>query len=566
MTYSMPSDVAAAVAATECPRRRPRAERTADGSTLSKLSVRSLRRSTPHIVRNWIAPMIVVIVLALLFSTSFYVLDLLFLTGHNVQGISGIVAYYLSFSPEHMTDALPALGMTIVAALGIVLTVIAIIVQLSSDRYTGVAMMFLRDPVHVFVLSYYIIASLCAVWLSVTLQTEFIPRSLLLVVMILTSIGLATMLPYFAYTFWFLEPGNILARLRLHTTQLNRLGLASESTEQIDCLQGRVVQQLEEITDIANNSIDGRDKIIAGDAVNALRDFLVDYIASKPQENRRWYRIGQELRDNPNFVAMDDELIEELEAHRLWVEWVTLHEYLNIYHDALKSMPDIGSLIAIDTRYIGEAAANSGRAELVRMVFRFMNSYLRSAIEDGNVRAPCNVLHQYRMLIEELLRLDQGDLACEGVGFLKYYGHLAFEEDLAFVTETVAYDIATLCQFAHEYRLAGEQRILRQLLDLDRECPTRGYHQQRGLRGVRKAQAKLAAYYISVGDEANARLIADDMRESPVELLRSIHDELNRVESAHFWEVVDRGRNFEYLPENERERLGTLFGWLAVAS
>jgi hypothetical protein len=210
----MSRDVAAAIPAVERPRRRPTAERPSGAGIMDKLSARSLRHSTPHVVRNWIAPMILVIVLALLFSTSFYVLDLLFLTGHDVQGISGIIAYYLSFSPEHMTDALPALGMTIVAALGIVLTVIAIIVQLSSDRYTGVAMMFLRDPVHVVVLSYYIIASLCAVWLSVTLQAEFIPRSLLLVVMTLTSLGLATMLPYFAYTFWFLDPGNILARLR----------------------------------------------------------------------------------------------------------------------------------------------------------------------------------------------------------------------------------------------------------------------------------------------------------------------------------------------------------------
>jgi hypothetical protein len=323
---------------------------------------------------------------------------------------------------------------------------------------------------------------------------------------------------------------------------------------------------MEEITDIANNSIDGRDKIIAGIAVDALRDFLVDYIASKPDEHRPWYCVGRELRDSPNFVSMDGELIGELEVHRLWVEWVTLHEYLNIYHDALKSMQDIGSLIAIDTRYVGEAAANAARPELVRMVFRFMNSYLRAAIEDGNVAAPCNVLHQYRMLIEELLRLGQGELACEGVAFLKYYGHLAFEEDLAFVTETVAYDIATLCQFAHDNRLTGEQRILRQLLDLDRECPLPGRHQQRGLRGVRKAQAKLAAYYISVGDEGKARLIADDMRDSPIELLRSIRDELNCVKSAQFWEVVDRGRNFEYLPANERAQLGRLFGWLAVVA
>jgi hypothetical protein len=173
--------------------------RTLSGDVLAQVTSRSRRLTTPRIVRTWIAPMAIVVAVALLFSTGLYVFDLLFLGG-QVTGV-GVVEHYLAFNPQFITDALPALGTTIVAALGIVLTVIAIIVQLSSERYTGVAMMFLRDPVHVAVLSFYIVASLCAVWLSVTLQADFVPRSLLVVVMTLTSLGLASMLPYFAYTF-----------------------------------------------------------------------------------------------------------------------------------------------------------------------------------------------------------------------------------------------------------------------------------------------------------------------------------------------------------------------------
>lgn len=522
-----------------------------------------LRGNTPTVVRRWIMPMVIVIAVALLFCTAFYAVDAV-IFGGGVTGVAGIVQHYLAFDAELITDALPSLGMTIVAVLGIVLTVVAIIVQLSSDRYTGVAIMFLREPVHIAVMSFYIVASLCAVWLSVTLRPDFVPRSLLLMVMSLTSLGLAIMLPYFAYTFWFLEPGNIIDRLRLHTTRLNQQGLAAESGPEVARLQGRVLRQMEEISDIANNSIEGRDKIIAGRAIDALCAFVVDYIVSKPKSDLPWYDLGHELRGNPDFVGMEKQLLEEIETRRLWVEWKTMHEYQRVYHEALESMVEIDAQVAINTRYIGEAAAGIPQPDLVRMVFRFLNSYLRSAIDKGSTRTADDVLLQYRMLIEELLRQGLCDTACEGVQFLEYYGRLAFEEELSSVTETVAYDIVTLCQFAHQNRFDCEAPILRQLLALDAEEQTHSHRQQRGLRGVRTAQARLAAYYLAAGEGDKARMIADDMRGTSADMRALIREELSQETPPHFWETVDRGRNLHYMSEAERAQLDTFLGWLGA--
>lgn len=538
------------------------AERTHSRHVQDKLAAPSPRRSTPRVVRNWIAPMVLVAAVAFLFSTAFYILDILVLGG-SLANPADVVEHYLAFRPELLTDALPALGTTIVAALGIVLTVIAIIVQLSAERYTGVAMMFLRDPVHVAVLSFYIVASLCAVWLSVTLQAEFVPRSLLLLVMVLTSLGLATMLPYFAYTFWFLEPNNIIDRLRVSATRTGQSGLASTSSAEVERLHGRLLGTLEEITDIANNSIDGRDRIIASDAVDAMRDFLIDYIQAKPHDARPWYRISETLSSNPDFIGMDDELIRELESRALWVEWKALHEYQTVYGDALVSMQEINSLIAIDTRHIGEVATVGGQVDLVRMVLRFMNAYLRAAIDQKCTRTANNVLHQYRALLEEMLHRGRDDIACEGVAFLSYYGHYALEEDLPEVTVTVAYDIALLCQCAHRNGRAGEECILRKLLNLDEEQPTQSYRQQRSLRGVRRAQTRLAVYYLSVGEEASARMIAEDMHDMPASVRRSLREDLAEAAPPHFWEVIDRGRNLHYLTDAERVHLDEFLGWLS---
>jgi hypothetical protein len=509
----------------------------------------------PGLQRMWIYILASLVIVSTLMFWGVYLLDYGLASGTAAQAPDAL-SHFFNFDPELLTDALPALGMTIVAVFGIVLTVVAIIVQLSSDRYTGVALMFLRDGINIAVMSFYVLAGLCSIWLSVSLQPEFVPRFVLIGVMFAASMGLAVMLPYFAYVFWFLEPGNIVNRIRYHASRLASRGSSLASPEKVAGYQVQVLRLVEEITDIANNSIDGKDKIIASRAVDALRDFLLGYIASKPVRDHAWFRIGQGIREDPDFVAMDRELMQELDLRWLWVEWKTLRQYLGIFNEALSSMQDINYLIAIDTRYIGEAAAaheQREHREIVSMVFRFMNSYLRSAVNHGSVRTAYNVLHQYRLLIESMLALGRTDATLEAVEHLKYYGKIAAEQELHFVTETVAYDLAELTEYAHRNGFRAEDQILAQLLELD--GPARNRPQERALRGIRKAQVKLATYYLSVGAEAQARTIAADMAGESSELLRSLCDELGRATSPHFWEIVDRGRNFEYLPQVQRAQL-----------
>ena len=46
--------------------------------------------------------------------------------------------------------------------------------------------------------------------------------------------------------------------------------------------------------------------------------------------------------------------------------------------------------------------------------------------------------------------------------------------------------------------------------------------------------------------------------ESP-ERLRSIRDEMLAITSKDFWEVVDRGTNFDYLPDDRKQKLREFF-------
>ena len=502
--------------------------------------------------RLWLVPMGVLAAVALLVFTGFYALDALL-------GDGGALAGYFDFEPAMITDAIPALAGLMAAVLGIVITVVSIIVQLSADRYTGVAAMFLRDRINLAVMAYFVIACVCGIWLSMSVHAQFVPRTTLIAMMAATSFGLLLMLPYFAYVFRFLEPTSIVGRIRAQAVATVTEAAGVRDAARGASLQGPVIKWMEELSDITSNSISGKDKIIASRAVDALKDFTLEYLAVKGKAQAAWFDIGEGIRDNPDFVAMDPESLRDLEARRTWVEWKVMRQYLGIYNEAMSDMPDINYLIAIDTRYIGEAAAARQDREVVALVFRYLNSYLRATLNARAVRTAYNVLNQYRLLVESMLRLGDTATAIEGVRHMVYYGLTSFDMQLSFVTETVAYDLSAVCEFAHSLGKKDDARLLAMFLELDQ--PLRVRRQEQGLLGIRKAQVKLAAYYLAAGEEARARSIADDMRDEPRERLRAIRDQLERVESKDFWEIIDRGRNFEYMPPRQRAQMARFFAW-----
>jgi len=271
---------------------------------------------------------------------------------------------------------------------------------------------------------------------------------------------------------------------------------------------------------------------------------------------------------------MDPESLRELEADRTWLEWKALRQYLGIYSEAQNDMPDINYLIAIDTRYIGEAALAVNDRAAVHVAFRYMNSYLRAALNKNAVRTAYNVLNQYRQLVEAMIRGNADDIALEGVRHMIYYGRTSYDMQLSFVTETVAYDVSALCEYAHSPSLdltrsrTGDLKrpgnLDAQMLDLFLELdqPLRVKKQESGLQGIRKAQIKLACYYLAVGADDRAKKIADDMRGEDRERLQAARDHLTQVESKEFWEIIDRGRNFEYMPPKQKEQMDRFFALL----
>ncbi len=494
--------------------------------------------------------------IALLVFASVFFLD------HRSNGSAG----YFDFDAERISDALTGLAGMTAAVLGIVITVVSLLVQLTSERYTGVAQMFLRDRTNIAVMMYYVVTAAVGVATSLSLHGSFAPKITIFVVLCATVVGLVIMLPYFAYVFRFLAPTNLVARIERQATEDVIAAATEQDPVAIAEGQAPAIHALEELTDITSNSISGKDKIIASRCIDAIKDMLVRYLEVKHRAQPSWFQIGESIRDNPDFVAMDPESLRELEVDKTWLEWKALRQYLGIYAEAQSEMPDINYLIAIDTRYVGEAALQRKDRPTVELAFRFMNSYLRSALNARAVRTAYNVMNQYRLLVETMIKSGAEDLALEGVRHMIYYGRTSYDMQLGFVTETVAYDVSALCEFAHQHappsasRAFLDDKMLAMFLELDQ--PLRLKRQESGLQGIRKAQIKLACYYLMIGAEDRAQKIALDMSGEDRERLKSIKEQLSKVESKEFWEIIDRGRNFEYMPPRQKDQMEKFFALL----
>jgi hypothetical protein len=486
----------------------------------------------------------------------FYTLDL---------WLSGPGKPFFAFSAERIADSIGNLSGMIAAVLGIVITVVSIIVQLSAERYTHVTEMFFRDRTNMAVLAFYVIGCMCGIFVSFSLGKDFVPRISLIVMMVVALLGFGLMAPYFAYVFDFLQPENIIQRIRKVAVRSAETGSRSDDEEGRAEAQAQVLACMEQLTDITINSIQSKDKIIATAGVDALKDLAIHYLNLKKGSLDTWFAVGHRIRQNPDFVSMQKESVDDLAQSRTWVEWKLLRQYQAIYSEALSGMRDINYVVAIDTRYLGEAAIEVDDKEALALALKYFNSYLRATLNAKDVRTAYNILNQYRQLAEAIVRAGWHDKAVEVANYIKYYGHVSFGMKLAFVTETVAYDLCALCEYVHETGSPVEPRILRTFLEVD-QAASDAEVQEQSLRGVRKAQVKLATYYLVKGREDLARCIFEDMKHERAERLRSIRDELEKVESKDFWEVIDRGTNFDYLPPERKKALETFFGWFGRIS
>lgn len=458
--------------------------------------------------------------------------------------------------PTAASETLANAGEVVAAVLGIAITVVAIIVELAATRYTHrITELFVAEPTNFFVMGFFVITALQAVFTALTFDAAHghIPYVGIFVSMVMLAGCLLILLPYFAFVFAFLSPIQIVDRIRQAT--LARVGKDGN----VAARKAEAVRGVEQLADVGLNAMEHKDKGVSMASVDALQAMVLDYQEVRKELPDEWFRVEGDLAHNPDFVSMSPDVLAAVTRRRMWFEMKVLRKYQTLYNEALNRMRDINYLIAINTRHIAEAALEAGNDVLFELVVKFFNTYLRATINAKDVRTAYNVLNQYRLLAERALEYDDGSRAIEVARYFKYYGLVSFNSKLPFILETVAYDLCSLNEMAFDNESPASRELLKIFLQVDKESESEV--QETSLRGVRKAQVKLATHYLVEGDEGRAREVFRDMERERQERLASIRDELLNVESSEFWEISDRGVNFDYLEPARKEQLLVFFSW-----
>lgn len=515
----------------------------------------------PAPVRVWVVPFAVLSVAAFVMFFLGYWLDAR--ANPKAPGLWRLVTHV---EGTEAVGILGNVGQVTSQILGVAISVVAIIVELASTRYTHrITELFFREPINFAVMGLFVIAGLDGMWVSLLFRDGFVPTAGTLIAMLLMTVSTLLLLPYFAYVFYFLNPMNVVRRLRAVTLGAIRVAerKSSRIALRISTYQRAAADGAEQLADVVLNAMSNHDGTIAIASVNALGELGRDYLDVKGALPPDWFTIAEAVAENPDFVSMSQEMLRQIRREESWFEFKLLRQFQAIYQAGLNGNRELCYVVAIHTRELAEHAFAVNQPQVVELCIKFFNTYLRSTVNQNDVRTAFNVFNQYRLLAEAALERGQGRFAVDVARYFKYYGQLAFHKDLGFVLETAAYDLCHLNELAFD--LASPERIelLKVFLQVDKEGE--GAAKEASLKGVRKAQVKLATYYLLRGDAPAAREVFHDMRHEQPVRLASIRDEMLSVSSPYFWEITDRGTNFDFISDDRKGKLVEFFAWFGSA-
>jgi hypothetical protein len=450
----------------------------------------------------------------------------------------------------------------VAGVLGIAITVVALVVQLaassSGPRITG---MFIGEPINRAVMGLFLLTTLQCLWISVTLDDSnvaaILPNAGFAITMLMITISLLVLLPYFIFVFSFLSPLNMIEQL--HQNALRAMSRATTHGA-VESDQRIVANSIDELQDVARIAIEQSDRAVAIACIESLAELLFEYQRIRGALPAKWFRLTDAIRRDPDFVSLAPSSLAELEQTNLWFEVKVLRHYWGLMANSVPQARDVADMIAINSQRIGTVAAQS-HLELVTQCIRCFNTYLRTTINAGDKRTGVYVLNQYRIMAEALLANHHLDAVREIAKYFQYYGVFAHKLNQSFILEVAAHDLVQLIESAAAIESPVVDDLLSQLLELDQEIKLDS--QEDSLMGVRRAQIQLATLFLERNEEARARRIVADLASERLERLERIRVELFGDERSQYWEFDSRGLKFAYLAPERRRHLATLFDWLA---
>lgn len=445
----------------------------------------------------------------------------------------------------------------VAAVLGIAITVVAIVVELAATRFSHlITRLFMREPVNMIVLGLFVITTIQCVWIGISLNDveagAVLPHAGFLITFSLVTVSLLCLLPYIYFVFTFLSPISVIERICRNAVRAIGHGRGSD----VRAAQRMTLAAIDELQDVSRGAIEQGDRSIAMSGINGMTAIIYDYARLRDELPAAWFHLSDAIVRDPDFIALTEDALADVERDRVWLETKIMRQLNALMSQSAGAARDVANLIGINT---GQLAKDLGATnpELLSLCVKSFNSFLRTTINARDVRTAYYLMDRYREVAEHLLDQGQDDKAFEIAGFFSEYGQLGHLNGISFLLDAAAYDVVRLIEHALGSSSDQVDPLLGVLLDLDEEI--REEKQQDSLLGVRRSQIQLATLFLERGDQARVARIVEDLKGERRSRLQRLRLQLEAEDRPQYWELIDRGTNFSYLPPQRRQYLEPLY-------
>jgi hypothetical protein len=510
----------------------------------------------------WIVPFVVQTVMCLILIITTFIID------KNTDGraMNAFLNHFLNDDVGVLANILGGLTQVAPAILGLAITVIAIIVEMASNKYSAKVMdLFVNDPINFAVMTLFVVTSINSLWVAHIPTQTFFPFVSMILNVVLIIISLLIVIPYFYNIFNFLHPHNFIKYVEYQTTKLfDNLVKLQNNDPKIEDLKARLHENIDFIGDIAINSVVQGDRAVSQYCTNILKEICIYYDGVKKELPQSFFVLSEKELEDPDFIDFSEFVTATIQNKQIWFERKVLRMLEIIFNMSRENLRTVASGVLLDTMRIGEKACKEKDKNLIFTVMQQYNTFLRYAINNDDPRTAFNILEHYRSFGEALLQTVPEEVE-RVVFYFRYYALEAQKRHVLFILETAAHDISRLVEIAYETNSEIHKELLLQFLKLDQPLEENSNdqltQQEMSLIGVRLAQVKLAAFYILNDRLDYAKLIFEDLRVEPMSRINTIREMINMNASEEYWEMTGRGINFFYVSPEQRESLTRFFEW-----
>jgi hypothetical protein len=482
-----------------------------------------------------------------LLALAFVFFSLEFLWEWNRLGCPG-VSYADYKENAKMVDVLSPMARAYNNILAMLIATVGLAIPLTANMHTPKLIdMFLRDRINQVMLIFGALGAAHVLWVDFLIGPNFAPVWAYRVAVLGAMLGWVVLIPYFFYVVRFLDPSNILGRLKHQVlVVVDRVGAGKDH---IDVAHELVRDQVHQIGTLVLKSIDRGDRGVAAEGIWVFKQILDHYRPLKTSMPDAWFRVQR--RD---LVGLSHEALELLNADRTWFEHQVLWQMYLAYENALAKAQDSISALSDATRIIALHSAAAGDDKALELTVKFFNNFLREGIKKKDTHAVYDLLYQYRQLACELC--DHPDVLRRLGKYMRHYAQFALANGVAFVPQFLAFDLGSIVVRAFEHNCPAASSLLDDLLAL------------KHLAGVEplplivKAKAVVGANLLEGGRQAEAERVRANLTDVPQATLGQVERELLTMEDRSFWEVTDRQVNFEWVPPEHRASLQKFFALL----